>query len=575
MMKLLCGNFSPHRKLTFVPCFFSYFSANCSSSGFAFLFCATEMSVGSAGWTAAWSIVFCIAVLQLVCYGAMLYLNRDTEHLKVRGKYVTVYVYLGFVLLYAMILELGFVQYDVSASFTAYLAWLLLTPCILAFIAGPFAIKSMVLAFRFEMASEMLAKASKTSAGKKHLNDKVSSSGAFSVSTESPHTSSHVSTPERKTHFVSSWFIEHRHLASEEFQMICLIGWAFLCTIIPLSTLSSNVSTLMNFVLMGVCVLIVTSLNLWRRQSQDFWGLRTEIKYAAICGLIGMLVFASNVFARSSDVSQAWFQEFLTTTAAITIFSYPVLFLPLRAAHEERKKPNIWLKRNKQRDQSERPSSQEPSQGNDRGHHGHGGKKKNKRVRTQSSGSLETVLQDGVDKEFFVMDHWKLVKLLRNPEFEDLFRKHLAAEFSLENLLFVKQCLELFDCLWVSSNKNSVDLAERLQEATEIETQFLGSSAPMMVNVSFDLRQGAIVGLRSLHEQFTALRGNLTDDQVEDMWNKLMNLFKPVANDVMFMLSLDSFRRFRSTPQFKRFQEKQIHALMASPPDAVPQVEEL
>eukprot|EP00475_Leptophrys_vorax_P024059 TRINITY_DN3311_c0_g1_i1.p1 TRINITY_DN3311_c0_g1~~TRINITY_DN3311_c0_g1_i1.p1 ORF type:complete len:528 (+),score=127.85 TRINITY_DN3311_c0_g1_i1:1986-3569(+) len=516
------------------------------------------------------SVSFVVAVVGV--YGYLLFLNRNTEHIRVRGKSITICMFLGFALIFEEVVQMGFSEYTLKTA--DYLASLFFYPCLLTFVMGPFTIKSAVLAFRLQMAAEILKQGSHSvlrshsqelQSGNSHR--RVPSLGNSNTPSQEPG-----SKPEE------CWFSEHRYLSSEKFQLVYLLLWAFASLIVPVSTLDHATTAIANTCLFGLSILILIALSFQIRKAQDFWGLKDEMKYGAICGLIGLGIFVGMTVVSSTQFSSVDTIKLAANVVAVFTLSIPILLVPLSKANQERKKGS-W---NRRKQPSEKPSSHiETAIGNSKVNSnqttptGH-----SRRKRTQSStGSLHMELENGIEKEFFGQDHWTLVKLLKNPEFEEKFRLHLASEFSLENLLFVKRALDLFDAMWIVSNKSNLDeLAEFLEDATEIERDFLIQGASLQLNISQQMREEATAGLQQMRDKFATLNFSSPSGEAEELWDKLSKLYKPAANEIMEMLNLDCFRRFKSTAEFKKFQEKQMHIMVVSseppnpPPTAPPQI---
>jgi hypothetical protein len=291
--------------------------------------------------------------------------------------------------------------------------------------------------------------------------------------------------------------------------------------------------------------LLLLILGFRMKNSSDFWGIKKEIKYFALMILLSLLVFSFNVASGSLivHVNAKHFVECLTTFIALLLVHIPSLTLPLKKAEKERRR---FLK-NFNAQLSRRSISEASSIG--------------------TRPTLLAAVPSSVSSrdDFFTYQNSGLLKLLQNSDFEELFYNHLQSEFSLENLIFMKRAHSFFLAMSAFDPEDRIAASLKLfiQEMLEIKDSFLLPTSPYSINLPGKLLGETLIDIKRLSEECQAVKV-----VSEELWMEVARVFRAAANDVLGMLEFDSFKRFKKTKEFNRFQNKQIAIVVVTTPQS-------
>eukprot|EP00475_Leptophrys_vorax_P044988 TRINITY_DN9211_c0_g1_i3.p1 TRINITY_DN9211_c0_g1~~TRINITY_DN9211_c0_g1_i3.p1 ORF type:complete len:407 (+),score=103.47 TRINITY_DN9211_c0_g1_i3:332-1552(+) len=153
-----------------------------------------------------------------------------------------------------------------------------------------------------------------------------------------------------------------------------------------------------------------------------------------------------------------------------------------------------------------------------------------------------------------------LSRLLQHEDGFKMFYTFLEKEFALENILFWKTAEEFHvrfdDNLSKALNQEgTVKLSQNvLAEASLIMQRYINDDAVLCVNLSSECRQEVYAKFAILSD----LEAHPTRAQLTKQLNELLEAFQRAQREVLKLLSLDSFMRFRETSSFKEFAVKNL-----------------
>eukprot|EP00475_Leptophrys_vorax_P002217 TRINITY_DN11257_c0_g2_i2.p1 TRINITY_DN11257_c0_g2~~TRINITY_DN11257_c0_g2_i2.p1 ORF type:complete len:507 (+),score=108.96 TRINITY_DN11257_c0_g2_i2:238-1758(+) len=490
-------------------------------------------------WQVPILVLTVLTSLLSISYGILLFRNWNSENVRVRGRCLSTFMWFGFSTMFAFTSQMGLTHYDLSNGSTK-LTFLFFVPFALSFIAGPYVVKSLVLVVKFQLASEVRKKQDLISAIKdvKLRTPKQQSSSA------------------RKSVFQflskpDEWFGNRRFVTSEKFQVIFMMCWNCICMITPLSSFNSDITTVANLALSGLSCVLLFAFGFLMKDSSDFWGIKKEISYFGVSILIAIAVFSFNLVSGSfiTDKNSKRLAECLTTYFTLFVVHIPAISLPLFKAEQETRKALKQMAH--QKITASRKSFSDSSAG------------KRGLLLTPVPRTSSTITDSG----FFKLNNSGLLKLLNVPEFQELFEKHLQAEFSLENLVFLRRSQNFFDAMseFESPERTSANLISFMEEMNSIRDLFLFPGAPYCVNLPGKIRRDTfseIESLRDICKDLCAANANVS----EELWLRMATVFKPAANDILLMLDMDSFKRFKKTEEFRKFQDKQVSVNVVTSP---------
>jgi hypothetical protein len=137
-------------------------------------------------------------------------------------------------------------------------------------------------------------------------------------------------------------------------------------------------------------------------------------------------------------------------------------------------------------------------------------------------------------------DRELLEEVLNTPELRDMFLKFLQTEFAVENLLFVMSCTELERSLSSAMDGSRTEL---LSKTKSIRDSFVLESASAAVNLPVGVRKPLLVAL--------------SDDKLESVdLNALKRSFTPAKEEILKLLTQDSFSRFKDTKAYLDYLSK-------------------
>jgi hypothetical protein len=124
-----------------------------------------------------------------------------------------------------------------------------------------------------------------------------------------------------------------------------------------------------------------------------------------------------------------------------------------------------------------------------------------------------------------------LSKVLNDPHGHEIFRIYLEKEFALENILFWDAVEAL--------RKIPVESKDFQQDCLELINKFISKESILCVNLSHKNRDDVL-------ENFNCLNG---DSSTQANAERLLQSIIKAEDEILMMLSLDSFTRFRLTPE--------------------------
>jgi hypothetical protein len=128
----------------------------------------------------------------------------------------------------------------------------------------------------------------------------------------------------------------------------------------------------------------------------------------------------------------------------------------------------------------------------------------------------------------------ELEAILQDKVGFELFEAYLCKEFAAENILFWKQIKEY---------NQSTSQEKQIEKAKEILENFIFDNSPLCINISYHCREAIVKHLQ-----------NQTPSEEE-----LKHIFDSAFNEIMELMTKDSYLRFQSTPEFQSFM-KQLNA---------------
>lgn len=157
----------------------------------------------------------------------------------------------------------------------------------------------------------------------------------------------------------------------------------------------------------------------------------------------------------------------------------------------------------------------------------------------------------------------EFLELLLDENGFHLFEEFLQLEFSFENLLFWKQArtyrLKYYESLAVKEMIDENDVNQCLRDSMFIYDQFIPSDSPMMINISASTRNDIIAGMNKIKRRVSVVEQgehrNLTD---------LHELFTKAENEILRLMAMDSYTRFKCTEAYKRINRERRIASMDS-----------
>jgi hypothetical protein len=167
----------------------------------------------------------------------------------------------------------------------------------------------------------------------------------------------------------------------------------------------------------------------------------------------------------------------------------------------------------------------------------------------QKTNEMENKHEDEMEAKGPMTRHEQFMRTLETPELRNLFLKYLQSEFSVENLAFYEQCVQL--------EKNIEDgkgLIEIVEQARFIRDNFISSSAPLPVNIPFEIRK------RIMHQITEAVHGSAQLLPLHENGDlDFVQVLKPAKDYIFKLMISDSFLRFRATDKYREyFNDKRI-----------------
>jgi len=151
-----------------------------------------------------------------------------------------------------------------------------------------------------------------------------------------------------------------------------------------------------------------------------------------------------------------------------------------------------------------------------------------------------------------------LAGLLSHKDGFEAFKQHLSSEFSVENLLFWKDCEDF-------SQLRRGQFPALLKEAQRIYTKFIVEGAPFQVNLPAALRLSLERDLKTFKKQLgTETEPRYDIDQDEDLQRQrsdsleaihICDVFDAAQKNIYSLMESDSYTRFRASPPFLQLSE--------------------
>jgi hypothetical protein len=462
-----------------------------------------------------------------------LWKHWDREELRVRGRKLTVLTFIGLAGAQVISTLIGTLATNnrPHKSWTQtppkdwdFVVWnaALQFPFSLVFVLTPLLVKSFLLMFKLQIAKEQLVLASLA-------RDQGSSARRSLLS-------------------INNWYSAHRHFLSGKFYIPIWVLWGVFCIPIPMTILGSGRLVLgcLMMGLQGIAIIIgfiFVGLKL-RKSPMDFWHLKLEIYTYAFGFTISVLDFFLLVFVLwifGSNIHNTW-KSFFTYIGAALSQAVVVAFVTMRP---------LWKIADKSK---ERRHSRTISMSMN------ATAVEDLKFDSDSLQRPTEVLPDFFDK----FRNNRFFQLLTNPEFEEEFRNHLASEFSLENLIFLAQVRSLYETCVVllrSNDPQASSVEQLIQNGEEIGEVFLKANAPSALNVAYQLREKSLAKMERVSRDYKSgpdLRQIILD---------VSQVYQDAAVEVFHMLQNDSFRRFKTSEAYNKFQQKQMAVMVVADPN--------
>jgi hypothetical protein len=143
--------------------------------------------------------------------------------------------------------------------------------------------------------------------------------------------------------------------------------------------------------------------------------------------------------------------------------------------------------------------------------------------------------------------------MMRDPCGRDLILMFLEKEMSVENLLF----LEEIDKIRSSNTNNECILCSQPKQVQELVDKFISNSVPYQVNLSQAVR-GPLMKKINEHSKNVDNQAHLVSSDP----------FEKAYQEVLLMMTSDSFSRFRMTPEYEtyHFDARQVEVTLLELP---------
>jgi hypothetical protein len=139
-----------------------------------------------------------------------------------------------------------------------------------------------------------------------------------------------------------------------------------------------------------------------------------------------------------------------------------------------------------------------------------------------------------------------LDRVLKHPTGYELLYRFLQSEFALENILFWKSSqefvIEFNESTFAQMSSKEEASSKLIEQAQELMTKYVNNDAVMCINLSSDCRHDLI-----------KISETLLDDNLQERVKAFSGALLAAQKEVLKMMAMDSFVRFRETPSFKEF----------------------
>eukprot|EP00475_Leptophrys_vorax_P013124 TRINITY_DN19493_c0_g1_i1.p1 TRINITY_DN19493_c0_g1~~TRINITY_DN19493_c0_g1_i1.p1 ORF type:complete len:513 (-),score=113.95 TRINITY_DN19493_c0_g1_i1:1169-2707(-) len=401
-----------------------------------------------------------------------------------------------------------------------------LFPFNMSVVIGPLALKSIALVFKLQIAQEQLKLANLVTSGERAL--------------------------------ASQWYSKRRHWITQRNLLKTAAKWVLFCMVPPFIFHLSRrfVAGFLLLGLQGILLSVAFAVCGFKLRSSlmDFWRIKVEIFSYALAWSVCMVLFmimALVVWVGNKTAHSSW-KVFFTYLASITctqLISYVTMKVDFSLAKKH------LLGRHKL---SRSPSVSGSDEGANGSNHlnpigGSEGLESSHPSQSRAENLPEFMCRQK-DNKFF--------QLLQSADFQETFKRHLASEFSLENLLFFIDVKDLYSsCSELFSSDGSVsssELEDLIAKAEKIQDTYVNENSASAVNVSFENRGRAVEKMDQVRSDFRAVVSDSEPLNSQRLIKDISQIYLRSATEIFYVMQNDSFRRFKTTREFALIQSKQL-----------------